>query len=229
MRLKGYDYSGKGFYFITLCTKDRRHYFGEVSNGVMILSEPGRIAALFLTEVPDHFDHARVAAYVVMPNHVHLILVLNDNRKVGDEVELRGDGITPGAGPCHGMALRAAVDGTVGTRHGVSQLGVSQPGVPQPGASQPGVSKLSASQPTGVSPSASQFGKPVAGSVAVIINQYKGSVKGWCNNNGHGYFQWQPRYHDHIIRNEKAYSKIVNYIINNPGQWEKDRFHPEGE
>jgi len=49
-----------------------------------------------------------------------------------------------------------------------------------------------------------QFSKPIAGSISIIINQYKSSVKRWCNKNGHEYFQWQSRFHDHIIQNEES-------------------------
>lgn len=68
------------------------------------------------------------------------------------------------------------------------------------------------------------FGKPVSGSLSVIINQYKSSVKRWCNKNGHEYLQWQSRFHDHIIRNEQSYQTISEYIINNPIKWNDDKF-----
>ncbi|HEX8313474.1 MAG TPA: transposase [Flavisolibacter sp.] len=67
------------------------------------------------------------------------------------------------------------------------------------------------------------FGKPVAGSVSVIINQFKGAVTRWCKENN-CYFDWQNRFYDHVIRDEKEYRAIKNYIINNPGNWKDDRF-----
>ena len=60
LRLKGYDYSGEGLYFITICTKDRQQYFGKISKGEMITGEIGRTAELFLDEVSKHFTHAMV-------------------------------------------------------------------------------------------------------------------------------------------------------------------------
>jgi len=75
LRLKGFDYSGEGLYFITICTKDRQHFFGTISEGEMILNETGCIAEIFLKEVSTHFSHAMVDEHVIMPNHVHLILV----------------------------------------------------------------------------------------------------------------------------------------------------------
>jgi hypothetical protein len=74
-------------------------------------------------------------------------------------------------------------------------------------------------------PPANLFGKPIAGSVSVIINQYKSSVKRWCNKNGLYCFKWQSRFHDHIIRNEESCQNIVNYIRTNPKHWEDDKFY----
>ena len=67
-----------------------------------------------------------------------------------------------------------------------------------------------------------QFGKPIAGSMSIIVNQYKSSVKRWCNKNGHAYFQWQSRFHDHIIQNPESYQTIAEYILNNPANWHND-------
>ena len=61
-----------------------------------------------------------------------------------------------------------------------------------------------------------KFGKPVPGSVSVIINHYKSAVKRWCNKNGHEKFGWQPRFYDNIINNQKDLERIRNYIISNP-------------
>ena len=99
----------------------------------IILDEIGITAEMMLEEVSKHFSHAIVAEHIVMPNNVHLILVLNDIRKFAGDGEMMVDGkrLDVGlchGGPCHGMALRATDDGTVGTRHGVSPPhGVSHP------------------------------------------------------------------------------------------------------
>ena len=69
-----------------------------------------------------------------------------------------------------------------------------------------------------------QFAKPVADSISVIVNRYKGAVKKWCNENGFKNFEWQGRFHDHVIRNNDEYWAVKNYIINNPGKWYKDIF-----
>jgi REP element-mobilizing transposase RayT len=71
-----------------------------------------------------------------------------------------------------------------------------------------------------------KFGQPVESSIFVIINQYKGAVKKWGNKNELENFEWQGKFYDHIIRDEKSYQTIKNYIINNPANRQHDKFHP---
>ena len=70
-----------------------------------------------------------------------------------------------------------------------------------------------------------QFSKPIPGSVSVIVQQFKSSVKRWCNQNGYSYFQWQSRFHDHVIRNYDSYLEIKNYIHSNVANWSKDSLY----
>lgn len=76
IRLRGHDYSGRGVYFVTILTKNRRRLFGTVVNGRMALSEAGRIAARCWQEIPQHFPNVSLDTWVVMPDHVHGILVI---------------------------------------------------------------------------------------------------------------------------------------------------------
>ncbi|WP_187270226.1 transposase [Pontibacter qinzhouensis] len=75
-RLQGYDYRAEGLYFITICTKDRLPYFGEVRNGLMELSDEGIIARDYWLEISDHNPQVLLGEFVVMPNHVHGIIGL---------------------------------------------------------------------------------------------------------------------------------------------------------
>jgi putative transposase len=74
IRLKGYDYRQVGAYFITICTQEKACLFGEVVNGEMKLNDAGRIVEHCWLEIPHHFPHVALDAFVVMPNHVHGIL-----------------------------------------------------------------------------------------------------------------------------------------------------------
>ena len=78
-RLRGYDYSQNGFYFITICAKNRIECFGKVRKNEMILSPLGCTADECWRAIPNHFPFVRLDAYIVMPNHAHGILeICND-------------------------------------------------------------------------------------------------------------------------------------------------------
>ena len=83
IRLAGYDYTRAGAYYITIVTWQREEIFGEVVNGEMQLSSMGRIAEENWRLIPKHFSHAELEAFVVMPNHIHGIIILDDDIRTG--------------------------------------------------------------------------------------------------------------------------------------------------
>jgi len=74
IRLKGYDYSRPGLYFITICCKDRACLFGDVIDGIMILNNPGHMVNREWLKLPKRFKNIKLHEYIVMPNHFHGIL-----------------------------------------------------------------------------------------------------------------------------------------------------------
>lgn len=82
VRLQGYDYSQVGAYFVTVCTQARAFLFGDVVDGVMRVNDAGRMVEQCWLAVSNHFPHVDLDAFVVMPNHVHGIIVITD-RAVG--------------------------------------------------------------------------------------------------------------------------------------------------
>ncbi|MCI0711650.1 MAG: transposase [Chloroflexi bacterium] len=74
-RLQGYDYSQSGAYFITICTHHRQYLFGAIQHGEIALLFAGEIAAVCWNVIPDHYPDIELDAFVVMPNHVHGIIV----------------------------------------------------------------------------------------------------------------------------------------------------------
>ncbi len=76
-RLKDWDYSSPWWYYITINTKDQIEYFGAVENGKMILNELGKIAEKYWNEIQVHFPNVEIDYSIIMPNHIHGILVLN--------------------------------------------------------------------------------------------------------------------------------------------------------
>ena len=83
VRLQGFDYSTPGAYFLTICTKDLRHAFGEVMNGEMHLSAEGKLVQAQWEGLPAHFPHIDLDEFVVMPNHVHGIVLVTERPSYG--------------------------------------------------------------------------------------------------------------------------------------------------
>jgi putative transposase len=78
IRLKGYDYTQPGAYFITICTHGRECLFGEIIDGEMHLNEAGQIVVQTWQDLPNHVPNVQLDAFVVMPNHVHGIIIITD-------------------------------------------------------------------------------------------------------------------------------------------------------
>src|SRR5664279_2394649 len=74
IRLKGYDYSQPGFYFVTICCQNRDCLFGKIKNGKMILNDAGMMVEREWLKIPDRFQNSRLHEYILMPNHFHAIL-----------------------------------------------------------------------------------------------------------------------------------------------------------
>jgi putative transposase len=149
IRLKDYDYSQAGAYFITPCIKNRRHFFGEIQEEKMILNDFGLIAHELWSFMPERYDNIELGEFIIMPNHTHHILIINSD----DNVKTLGD----------------------------------------------------------------------------IVGAYKSLVVHHClefikeNDMDIRIGKiWQRNYWEHIIRNQKAFDNITNYIINNPKNWDKD-------
>lgn len=82
-RLSSYDYSQNGLYFVTICTKAKKCYFGNVIDDKIKLNEYGKITQKVLIKLPNHYNNIIIDEYVIMPNHVHIIIEINDNVGTG--------------------------------------------------------------------------------------------------------------------------------------------------
>ena len=85
IRLVNYDYSNTGYYFITICIKDKHELLGSIANhphGLIQLSEYGCITESTIHEIPEHYHGIFIDQYVIMPNHIHMILILNRGESI---------------------------------------------------------------------------------------------------------------------------------------------------
>ena len=150
LRIKEYDYSNEGYYYITICTKNKIKILSKINVGVVAHGDPqieltqiGKIVKKYLENYNIKTTNIYIDEYIIMPNHVHLII------------------------------------------------------------------KLTNGSPRGATPTIPQ-----------IINSYKSMVSKKFGNT-----IWQRNYYEHIIRNEKEYIEIKEYIKNNPLKWENDKYY----
>lgn len=78
IRLQGYDYSKSGVYFITIVSHDRECLLGKIVDGKMILNENGKIVDTTWNDLPNHNDNISLDEFVIMPNHIYGIIIIND-------------------------------------------------------------------------------------------------------------------------------------------------------
>ena len=93
-RLRNWDYGWNAAYFVTICTANRELFFGHMMDGKMNLSEIGEIADKYWLEIPEHFPFVKLDAHVIMPNHVHGIVIIDkpDDGRYDNKTDKQDDG-----------------------------------------------------------------------------------------------------------------------------------------
>jgi REP element-mobilizing transposase RayT len=183
IRLKDYDYSSAGLYFITICCQDMVCRYGHVENGEMILNEFGQIANDEWIKLSDRFENFELDVFQIMPNHMHGIIKLNAP-------------VVSGFTPDQSSQNEPNAIESENIKHITIEK------------------KTSNNNP----------------SISDIIGAYKSIVSNGCleiyksRNQMMGKL-WQRNFYEHIIRDEKGYKNISNYIVNNPQKWEEDKFY----
>ncbi len=116
-RLQNWDYGANGAYFITICTENRDHFFGEIFGGVMKLNELGLLAHEYWAEIPCRFPFVALGNFVVMPNHIHGILIIDKLTHPGLPVETLQCNVSTNADKCKNekMAKISPKPGSVST------------------------------------------------------------------------------------------------------------------
>jgi putative transposase len=207
---QNWDYGWNCAYSITICTAGRECYFGKIVNGKMVLSEIGKIADQFWHEIPKHFPFAELGEFIVMPNHVHGIVVIDKmNNDPYTNVDLSTDVETPDPGVY--MIPEIVIEPP---EPGVYMIPVIVTETPGSGVS----TTILPMRTTAAS------NKWKQGMLGVIINQYKRIGTIHARKIRHG-FDWQSRFHDHVIRDDDSYQRISAYIQNNPKNWQNEDFY----
>ena len=168
-RLPGWDYAQAGWYFVTICTKNRERILGDVVDSQIRLSNIGEIVADEWVKTRELRPNVRLDEWVVMPNHIHGIIVIENE--------------PPGVVETH---CNASLRGNYKNKFG-----------------------------------------PQRNNLSSIIRGFKSAATKRIHLSASPVFSWQPRFYDHVIRNENSLNKIRQYIANNPLKWELDKDNPE--
>ena len=194
LRIPDFDYSQPGAYYVSVVTQGRRKLFGQIIDGEMILNDIGKMVKEVIDQFPEHYPGINVELFVVMPNHIHALLLISDVV----------------AGPRACQSNRGQLQGVDPTEEG-------------PYLSNHRARQSNDGQPQGVDPTQEQLSLPdtVHRIKSLTTHRYMIGVRdmGWPR---FAHRLWQRNYYEHVIRNERDYRAICEYIIANPKNWEKD-------
>ncbi len=203
-RKPGWDYSSDGLYFITLVTQNRVCNLGEIvmDNVPSIqLSDFGKIVDTEWHKSFEIRNELFLDEYIIMPNHLHAIVVINNNEKM---VVVDNDNVQ-------------FVDNRVVDTNGRSYLQTQTPSPSSQQISPPQFYRL----PKSISSFLAGFKSAVNTKIDDFIDANNLNIPKY-NRNNHFF---QPNYHDHIIRNEHSYFRISEYIVKNPSTWKIDKLN----
>ncbi len=204
-RAAWWNYADNAGYFITICTKHRAHYFGEIKGAVLQPTEIGQIVESEWLKNPSIRPDMNldIDAYALMPNHFHAIIWIGENQYNCDN---------PPKDAMHSVSTT-----TMPPQDWVCDMY----------AETRSIASLPAEPPEWWcdmrAPSRNKFG-PQYKNLASVLRGFKSAVTTFALKNNIE-FGWQERFHDHIIRDDGSYQRIKNYIINNSTNWETDQFY----
>jgi len=191
-RLQNWNYASDGWYFITICTKGRDNIFGIIEQGIMQLNEYGRIVEQCWFDLPGHYSNLLLDAFVVMPNHFHGIMIIDNTHETvipsNDGVVVRVNGVVETGFKPVSTDTDTDMDTDTTDIHQQPQTSKNRHGI-------------------------FEFVRALKTFSSRRMNELDNTV---------GKSRWQQRFHDRIIRDEQELHRIQQYIINNPSTWEKD-------
>ena len=171
-RLKNWNYSTPGYYFITICTYNHNNFFGKIINGKINLSKSGEIAKNELLKTFEIRKNIKSHQWVIMPNHIHILMEIINEKSNNNN--------------CRDVARYVSTDNK---NNSINFSNIS----------------------------------PKSNSISSIIRSFKSAVTKQINPQSI-FFSWQPRFHDHLIKDHKEFLLIKKYIQNNIKNWKTDKY-----
>lgn len=197
--MSGYDYTKPGAYFVTIVSQDRFCLFGEIVERVMRPNAAGRMVQAVWDAIPTQYPGVATDAFILMPNHVHAVIVLV--------------GAAPRGRPCVDTPASAAPRGRPNDR---------DPGTDQGQARGPAPTDIG---PPSVTTGGLSLADVVHRFKSMTTKRYADGVRrqGWPAFRGR---LWHRNYYEHIVRDGAALDRIRRYIADNPARWSTDRENP---
>ena len=204
-RAEWHDYNS-GIYFVTICSKDKRHIFGSIYDGKMKFSAIGNIINECLMAIPNHHKDVELWNHVVMPNHIHMVLCVGVH------------GVMRGCPPVGAQYFAPAY-----TMPAQNTGCLRPPRHDEPQADNHFNSRLAV------------IIRSFKAACSIEINR-QWQQQNIADISSQGRAQniaplppidglWQRNYHEHIIRNQQAFENIMNYIDTNIEKWDQDCFY----
>lgn len=198
IRLRGYDYTRAGAYYVTVCTQGRLPLFGGVVNDMMMPNAMGNIVQRCWDAIPEHMPMVVCDAFVVMPNHVHGVIVITD-------------------------ATRSSVDNgsSVGNGRGGEFAAPTDPGR----TDDPGETTTPRRPPIAIMIKNSLGHIMQTFKAAVTRQAVRDGLIPPRGVTPSGAEVWQRGYYETIIRDAASHDRIARYIAENPANWKDDRMN----
>jgi putative transposase len=225
-RMQKWDYGWRGAYFITICTEKRKMFFGNIVDNVMVLNKLGMIADLLWNEIIHHTKGVELGEFVVMPNHVHGILILTRNADEINTDHINTHHINT-VETRHALSLQSNQSNQSNALNPLHPSDPSHPSTP----TNVDISGISNDSEPATLPVASdetigqqRFQNQGKNTISSMVGGYKSAVTKYAHRYGFD-FGWQSRFYDIIIRDVASFDRISDYIRNNPENWNQDKFY----
>ena len=202
IRLKNYDYTQQGSYFITLVTQDRLHLFGKIEDGKMMLNSIGKILEEEWRNTIQLRPNIALGEFIIMPDHMHMIITITAQfEKKEDKEWTHSNPKSPS------QTIGAIIRGFKGASTKKINIFLNSTGE-------------SPFAPTTESPFAPTTESPFA---PIIESPFSPKNAQFAPKEFYKNKIFQRNYYEHIIRNQNDYNRIVQYILDNPKNWKKKK------
>ena len=195
LRLKDYDYSQPGVYFVTICTENRDFYLGNIVDGIMISFPISEIVRKIWLEIPETFQCVDLDAFIIMPNHVHGIIIIHKECRDLIHQTRRNNSKSI----CRGFINQTHIKDCKND------------------------SKVDLINKTPTKMKNWILMQNSKRTIGRIVRYFKAKSTKIIHDGCFSSYQWQRNYYEHVVRSSRELNSIREYIINNPIKWALDR------